>query len=174
MRFLRSSRGMTLLEVAVCVTILVMAGASLLAMVIGSVNGWSSGVSKDTMNSRATIAMQKLSSDIREARTATASEDEKTLSVTFPTLLTDPDTQEQSYHPSADDSVTRYYYVSDDGDLVREAGGDITVIGPQVSSADFGALGGTVTATLESSGQIGTAFSKQSVTGRISLRNFGN
>lgn len=173
MRFLRSSRGMTLLEVAVCVTILVMAGASLLAMVIGSVNGWSSGVSKDTMNSRATIAMQKLSSDIREARTATAL-DEKTLSVTFPTLLTDPDTQEQSYHPSADDSVTRYYYVSDDGDLVREAGGDITVIGPQVSSADFGALGGTVTATLESSGQIGTAFSKQSVTGRISLRNFGN
>ena len=173
MRFLRGSRGVTLIEVAVSIVILTMAGAALLAMLVGSVRGWSSGISKDTVNSRATVAMQKLANDIRDARTATASEDNHTLTVTFPVLLTDPETQEQSYHPSENDEVSRHYYVSS-GNLVRDAGGDITVIGRGVTSAEFGASGGTVTVTLESSEQVGTKVSTQQVTGRVSLRNFRN
>ena len=173
MRFLRGSRGVTLIEAAVSILILTMAGAALLAMLVGSVRGWSSGISKDTVNSRVTVAMQKLANEIRDGRSASGSEDKHVLRVTFPVLLTDPETQEQSYHPSADDVVHRYYYVSS-GNLIRYAGGHITVIGRGVTSAEFAASGGTVTVTLESSGQVGTAISKQQVTGRVSLRNFRN
>ncbi len=174
MKLLRNSRGMTLLEAAVCIAILVMAGAALFTMIVGSIRGWSSGVGKDTTNSQATLAMQRLSVDIRDARTATPSDDKKTLNVTFPSLITDPGTNEQVYHPGANDPVIRHYYVNDDGNLVRQAGDEITVIGPGVSSVEFGALGGTVSVKLTSSGQVGTASSEQVVRGRISLRNFGD
>jgi len=164
-------KGMTLIEMVVTVLILTMAAAAFLAMSISSLRGWSSGTSKETSNSQVTIATQKLANEIRDARTATVSTDKKTLTVTFPRLLTDPTTHEQIYDLSANDPTPRSYYISN-GNLVRNAGGQITILARGVTAAEFGASGGTVSITLTSSEQVGTYQSSDQVTSRITLRNY--
>ena len=171
MRIIRRQRGATLIEMVIGITILSLAGAALAAMMVHSLRGWSSGTSKEGAGTQATIAIQKIGNEIRDARTALASEDTHTLTVTFPRQLTDPTTHETIYDLSANDPATRSYYINS-GNLVRNIGGQVTIITRGVSSVQFGADGGSVTVTLVGSDHVGMYTSTLQVTGRIYLRNY--
>ena len=171
MKITKNRAGFTVLELVISTAILSMAGVALLGILTGSVNGWSRGTSKESANSHATIAMQKLSNDIRGARSAHVSEDGGTLRVTFPALIEDIGTNQKIYDLSADDPTPRYYYV-ERNTLFKYVGGQESIFGKGISSAQFGAAGGSVTIDIQSTEQVGTATSSQSVTGRVYLRNF--
>ncbi len=169
MRILRSSQGMTMVELLIASAILSMVGVVLVSMLAQSLTGWSSGTSRDTSVSQATIAIQKLSNDIRDGKSALVSNG--ALVVVFPVLIQDGTTGERIYDISGDNPTPRRYYVTG-GNLVRDVGGAISVIGRGVSAATFAAGGRTVTASLTSSEQVGKSISTQEVTGRIALRNY--
>lgn len=173
MRIIRRQRGMTLIEMVIGIAILSLACAALTAMTAHSLRGWRVGTGNDAANSRMTIALQKISYEVRDARRASASEDTKTLTVTFPSQLTDPTTEETVYDLSADNPATRSYYIRE-GDLVRNVGGQVTILARDVSSVAFGANGGSVTVTIVGTNPEVTSTSppEPSVTGRIYLRNY--
>lgn len=168
-RPIHSKSGMTLLEVMITAALLSMVGAALTATLIGSVRGWSSGVGKDYAASNVTIAMQKLSLEIRDGRSATVSSG--TLTVTFPRILTDGSTGEKVYDLSTGSTITRSYYISN-GNLVRNVGGTVSVLGRGITSATFGTTGGAVSVTLASNEQVGSYTATRSVVGKVSLRNY--
>ncbi len=171
MKITKNRAGFTVLELVVSTAIITMAGAALLGILLGSLNGWSSGTSKESANSHATVALQKLSNDIRGARSAQISADGSRLTVTFPALIEDAGTQQKIYDLSANDPTPRYYYVSN-SNLLKSEGGQVVIFGRGISSAQFGAAGGAVTINLQSTEQVGTVTSSQSVTGRVYLRNY--
>ena len=161
---------MTMVEIMVVTGLLTMVTVSFVAMLIHSLRGWSSGTSSETSTSKATIAIQRLANDIRDARSAVVSSG--VLTVTFPNSVVDPGTGERIYDLSSDDPVTRSYYVSG-GNLVRTVGGVTTILCRGVTTTTFHAWGGTVTiTTLTSTDQEGTYTSTQQITGNIALRNF--
>lgn len=162
-------RGMTLVEVVVASSVLTMITISLVAMLVHSLTGWSSGTSKDTAVTKVTVALQRLATDIRDGRSAQVVSGR--LVVTFPALMTDGSTGEQVYDLSTNDPVTRSYYVLN-GNLVRNRAGTIAIIERGISAATFGASGGTVTVTLTGADQEGTYSATRQITGRITLRNF--
>ncbi|MEN6357990.1 MAG: prepilin-type N-terminal cleavage/methylation domain-containing protein [Armatimonadota bacterium] len=170
---MRSNRGMTLIEVMITVALLSMVGTALTTMLIGSIRGWRSGVSRDDAVSEVTIAMQKLSMEIRDGRSASTNESNDVLTVTFPGTLTDGTTHESVYDLSIASSITRSYYISD-GNLVRNVGGTVSILGRGVTDATFGTTGGAVSAKLErrdkecqdSTGEY------PYVRGKINLRNY--
>lgn len=169
MKLLSARRGMTLVEVTVASGVLTLITISLVAMLVHSLKGWSSGTSKDTAVTKVTVALQRLATDIRDGRSAQVVSGR--LVVTFPATITDGSTGERVYDLSANDAVTRSYYVLN-GNLVRNRGGTIAIIERGVSAATFGASGGTVTVTLTGSDREGTYSAARQVTGRITLRNF--
>lgn len=174
---IRNKQGMTLFEVVIAMLIASVISTVLAAVLTQSIKSWSSGASKEAANSSATIALQKLSYDIRNARSATATS--STLTVVFPLLRTDPYTGEQVYDQSADDPAVYTYYVdSSTNCLMKSVNGTTTVFARNITSAVFGALGGRVTVTLTSKQQLGYSSTAQQdndcqqITGYISLRNY--
>lgn len=160
---------MTLVELMVSMSIISMAGVALVALLSHSLSAWSAGSSNEAATSSATIALQKLSNEIRDGKAAVGSSG--TLTVTFPRLITDPLTNESVYDSSASDPVTRSYYISN-GNLVRKMGTNVVILARGISSATFGADGGIVSVTLIGDQHIGSSASTYQVTGRISLRNY--
>lgn len=169
MKFLRRKNGITLIEMVISTFILCIASLALGGLLIHAVRGWCSGTSHDYATGSATLALQKLCYDIRDARSATITSG--TLVVTFPGKLIDQGTGEEIYDSSGSTSTTRSYYISG-GKLMRLVNGTTSVLAQGISSATFGASGGSVNVTLTATDQVGTSSSNQQVSGRISLRNF--
>lgn len=165
----RGFRGFSLVEMLIAVAVISMASVVLVSLITGALTGWSSGTSKDTASSNATLAMQRLANEIRDGRIAYAYSN--TLVVYFPMSITDEATGMVTYDKSASDPVPRIYYVAD-GNLVRSVQGVTSVVARGISSATFGASGGMVSITLVSSEQVGHSQSQCQVTGRVTLRNF--
>lgn len=172
MHLLRNSRGMTLLEILVSLGILSLAGASLVAVLGSSMEGWSSGTSSDEATSQATLALQRLSNEIRDGRLAQISSG--ALVVTFPRSIADPGTGLVTYDKSTDDPNPRTYYVSGDGNLMRSYQGVTTVLFRGISAAQFvpTPTGDSVRVTLTGHQKVGKSDREHEVTGRIALRNF--
>lgn len=166
-----NKRGMTAVEMLISVAVLSVIGTALVAILAHSITGFSSGVSHEASISQATIALQKLANEIREAKSATVSGE--ALVVTFPLAVEDPSTGERIYDISANDPVTRSYYVSN-GNLVRSVNGTVSIVARGISSATFATSGRDVYITLTSSEQVGRKAASAQVTGRIALRNFKN
>ncbi|MGQ9580010.1 MAG: hypothetical protein ACUVT8_03585 [Armatimonadota bacterium] len=133
--------------------------------------GFSSGVSHEVSISQATIALQKLANEIREAKSAAVLGE--ALVVTFTLEVEDPSTGESVHDISANDPTTRTYYVSN-GNLVRSVNGVVSVLARGISSATFATSGRSVYVTLTSSEQVGRKTASAQETGRIALRNFRN
>ncbi|MCE5199605.1 MAG: prepilin-type N-terminal cleavage/methylation domain-containing protein [Armatimonadota bacterium] len=173
MSYSHNKKGFTLIEVMITVSLLSLVGISLMALLVSSLRGWSSGTSGEAATSSATVAVQKLSIDIRDGRSATINNG--TLIITFPKKITDTSTHETIYDLSANDPVTRNYYISD-GNLMRNVGGVITTmmrgVDAPTSEPAFGAGGGTVSINLVGKDQVGTKTSTLRVSARVSLRNY--
>ena len=173
MRPLGNNRGMTLLEIVVAMGILTLLGVGLLTILMQSLRGWAGGAGNEAANSTATTALNRLTYDIREARSAVVSSGQ--LIVTFPAVLTDPDTNEQIYDSTLNNPVPRSYYVTG-GNLVRNVGGTISILRQGVSSATFVAAANSaansVEITLVSTQQLGASVCTQQATGCVTFRNY--
>jgi len=169
---LRGRKGMTLVETVLAMVIMCMIGAGLVTTLVQSLRGWSSGAGDEAANSAATIAVQKLAYDIRDARKATAANNQ--LTVTFPLKVTDSITNETVYDPVANDPVTRTYYVNASGNLVRVVNGVTTVLAKNLSPTQCILTGsnGIADVIMVSVRQVGMKSCTQQAKARISLRNF--
>ncbi|MCL5104042.1 MAG: prepilin-type N-terminal cleavage/methylation domain-containing protein [Armatimonadetes bacterium] len=169
MKIMRRKKGFTIIEMLISSIILALVCVGVGALISHAARGWSSGTSSDYATTSATLALQKLCYEIRDARSATVSSG--TLTVTFPNKLVDTGTGEVIYDSSSSSATTRSYYLSN-GKLMRQVGGVASVFADCISSVTFGASGGSVNVTLTADEQVGMSTSEKQVTGKISLRNF--
>jgi len=161
---------MTLAEVIVAMGVLALVGACLMSVLMQGLRGWSSGAGDEAANSIATTALQRLAYDIREARTATTNGSQ--LTVTFPLTITDPTTKQTAYDPTLNDPVARTYYVDNNGNLVRNAGGVITILRRGVTSVTFAAAANSVEITVTATQRLGTSDRTGQAKGRVTFRNY--
>lgn len=169
MRLLTRKSGFTLLEVLISIGVLTLVGVTMVSVVAQCLNVFSQSESNAAAVNSATIAIQRLSNDIRDGRSAIVSGG--TLTVYYPKKITDTTTKESMYDLSAQDPVSRSYYLSQ-GKLLRNINGQISTVAKDISSITFGASGGTVSITINTTSQIGRETSSQQVVGRITLRNY--
>jgi len=173
MRIKIRGKGFTVIEMVISTMILCVATLALAGLLITAFRGWSSGTDQEAIAGGTTIAMQKLGMDIRDGVSASTGtvNGVPTLTVTFPATMTDATTHETVYDYSGAGTTTRSYYILN-GNLVRSAGGVVSTIGRGVTSATFGASGGSVTITLQTAQQVGTSVRSLQITGQVRLRNF--
>lgn len=160
------------------IVFIAMLSTALVSLLLHSMEGWASGTGQADVTSSATIALQKLSNDIRDAKSATITTTNTfndTLTVTFPGTITDPNTGEHIYDLNSANTTTRTYYIWN-GELVRSAGGNITTLARYVPlvrfDRDYKMAGLVIAVTLTGQEKVGTCTSKRQVTGRIALRNY--
>lgn len=183
MRLVRSKKGMTLIEAGFAITITSMIGVALLAMLSQSLVGWHEGTAQNTATNAATIAAQKLISEIRDGKSA--SFNAGVLTVVFPKKVTNPVSGEAIYDISMSDPVPSYFYIAN-GNLMKRVG----ILGTPVilergvvwktDNADLmGADNGEVNFTLLSKPEVGSVAredykkpSEQEVIMRVTLRNY--
>lgn len=170
-------RGFTLVEMAISITILTLATMAIATMLIFGMRGYSTGTTSDSVTDYTTIALQKLSTDVRDGCSASdsggSSTSSNTLTVTFPALLTDSTTGQKYYDLSSSNKSTRTYYISN-GNLVRKTSTSVTVIGKGVGWAHFYASSGSITVDLSATQNSGPKTVTLQVNQRISLRNYQN
>ncbi len=165
---MRNNKGVTVVEALISVSVVSLIGTALVALLVHSLAGFGSGASQEASISQATIALQKLANDIREAKSATVSGG--VLTVTFPLRIQNPATGEYIYDLTGESPTTQRYYVSN-GNLVRNVGGNTSILARGITSATFAASAREVYATLTSEEQVGKGKASTVVTGRIALRN---
>ena len=171
MKIARNNLGMTVVEMMLSMFVIALLSLGLFSMLMHGLRGWSKGAGTEAAGGAAAIALQRFSNDIRDARSATVSGSE--LIVTFPRTNTDPFTNEEAYDAAANDPITRSYYVSDNGNLVRKVGTDIKVLARNVSDeTTIYASGNGVQVTIVSKQQLGPTECRQEATGHITLRNY--
>lgn len=167
----RNNRGMTAVEALISLSVASAVGVALAAILSLSMSGFGSGTSKEASVNSATIALQKLANEIRDAKSATVSGG--VLTVTFPLKVQDPTTGEYVYDLSANDPVARSYYVNN-GNLVRNVAGRISIVARGIVSVTFATSGRDVQITLRSEEQVGRQSASEEVAGRVALRNVKN
>lgn len=169
MNLLRNSKGFTAIEIVISTVIISMIAAVLVALINQSITGYCFGTSQETATNAATIGLQKLSSEIRDGKTASVVNGQ--LVVYFPVLRTDEGTGESIYDVTSIDSTPRIYYTHN-GDLVRSVGGTVSTVMRGVGSAEFVVSLNRVDITLDASSQCGTRTSSQEAEGYVTLRNY--
>lgn len=173
MRIKNRNKGFTLIELSISTMILCVAALALAGLLIQGVRGWTSGTNQEAISSGTTLAMQRLSTEIRDGVTATVGtvSGHTALIVTFPATITDTATQETIYDLSGAGTSSRSYYILN-GNLVRNVGGAVSTVEKGVTYASFYVSGGLVTLTLKSTGQVGTSVKSLQITGQVRLRNY--
>lgn len=169
MRLRSNKLGMTAIELVLSMSILSLLGIGLLTMLMQGLRGWGNGAGNEVANGAATVALQRLTYEIRDGRTATVSNSR--LTVVFPLVLTDPVSHETNYDAFANNPTARSYYVSN-GDLVRSVGGVVSVLARRVTSVAFIVSANAVDITVVSTQQMGSAPCTQQAKGRLTLRNY--
>ncbi|MDH7602157.1 MAG: hypothetical protein QHI38_08415 [Armatimonadota bacterium] len=168
MTAVRNNKGITAVEALISVFVTSLVGAALAALLVHSLSGFGSGSSHEASTSQATIALQKLAAEVREAKSATVSGG--VLTVTFPLKVQNPATGEYIYDLTGDSPTPRSYYVSN-GNLVKNVGGTVSVLARGIKSATFAVSARVIYVTLTSEDQVGRSKASEVVTGRIALRN---
>jgi len=123
------------------------------------------------MTNNITIAIQKLSMEVRDGTFASTTSTNDILTVKYPSIMTDPSSSEKFFDTTTSSTITKRYYVSN-GNLVRDSGSSVSIIGKGITSATFGSTGGRVTVTLGSQEQCRTSNDPKQITGVIGLRNY--
>lgn len=143
---LKSNKGFTAVETVISISIFALTGLVLLALLNRSVGCWSDGYGEAFAESGATVAVQKISKDIRDGYLAswTAS----TLTVRIPIKTTD---SEKLYVPGAL-GQTRTYYLQKatgeaTGNLIRSVGENRTILASRVKTLDFRDMKGATSGT---------------------------
>lgn len=166
----RRDAGFTLLEMLVSMAVLTMLGGAFVAIIIHTIQGWSSGTSRAIADSAAFVAVAKLSADVRVGTAASVVSGE--LRVTVPPLVTDAN-GEKYYDPSS--TCTTYRYYLSGGSIYRQIGSaTATVFARDVSAVTFSVAGDLVSVAVTGSNRTGMSQSQRESSAHIVLRNFGS
>jgi prepilin-type N-terminal cleavage/methylation domain-containing protein len=170
----RSSKGFTLIETLIAMSILCMIGVTFVALIMGSLRGWSSGAGQSYADTYATLAIQKLTQDIRVGMSAYVNSSNQ-LVVSIPPIVTDAN-GEKHYDTNSTPTIYTYYFYN--GNLRRQIGSNSSTVfakGISTDSGDnnsFSVTGGVVTVNIVTQEQVGTKKSKRCTTTKIVLRNY--
>lgn len=172
-KILKNRSGYTVTELMIAIVIGSMISLAMGSLLIHTLGAWSRGTSGIDSSSSLSNTFQKLTFQIRNGRLASIETGPK-LKVIFPLRVHDNTTGEDIYDLSANDPNPVYFYLYN-GNLVKSygsVGSNPQIIAKEVTSATFGAQGGTVSINLSIRRNLGNkAVTNQDIC-RISLRNY--
>jgi type II secretory pathway pseudopilin PulG len=164
-----NSKGFTLIETVITTSLSTMILICMMSILMASIYGWSKGIARNTSTETATVAAQRLCNDIRDGKSASVSGG--TLTVLFPTMITDSTTGESMYNLSSTYMVPRSYLLINTN-LIRRVGETDTVIARNINRITFSVQGPSVSAVLRSADQSGRYTSTEEVSSKVLLRNY--
>lgn len=158
-------RGVTLAEVVVAAFVFLLMLSGLVGMGISALNQWSFGSSKVMADNDAVLAMQLLSSEIRNGIRASTDTSGGTLSVVLPAANSVGD-----YDRFTEGVTVRYYVLN--GKLMRQQGvATAAVLARKINSVKFAVNGAQVEVQTNSRQQYGTKIGDTTLKTQITLRN---
>lgn len=163
----KTRRGFNLVELIIASGILSFILAGLVATGIASSTQWAISKTKTSADNDASLALQRLTEEIRAGIKATVSSDSKSLSVVMPAVNSAGDYDRYT------NGATWTFYQSN-GKLYRKIGtGTATRLGSNITGVSFSLGAGTaqVIATVTSRQTQGSRYGETSYTTTISLRN---
>lgn len=164
-----NSKGYTLIETVTATGLVTMITLCLLSILIYSMNGWSHGVTTNTSSETVSMAMQRLSNEVRDGKSASVSG--SILTVTYPAKVTDQTTGDTIYDLSSTANTTKSFLLSS-SKLIERVGTTDRVIARNIDQASFSVAGGSVAATLRGFDTAGRKTATQQINTRITLRNY--
>lgn len=169
-KFLKNRSGYTVTELMIAIVIGSLISLTMGSLLIHTLGAWSRGTSGIDSSSSLSNTFQKLTFQIRNGRLASIESGPK-LKIIYPLRVHDNTTGEDIYDLSANDPTPIYFYISN-GNLVKSSGSNVQIVAKEVTSATFGAQGGTVSINLSLRRNLGNkAVTNQGVC-RVSLRNY--
>jgi type II secretory pathway pseudopilin PulG len=169
---LRRRNGFTIIEAVVTMSILAAVGVTVMALIVSSIKGWSSGTSGVNADSALDQALHKFYQDIRVGCSAYVSNGE--LYVTVPARVTDA--YGESYYDRSVGTTVYKYYVQDKI-LYRKIGDNAAKVFARDITEDiqFEVVGDTVAITsVTGNSQVGMSTSEEVGCAKIVMRNFGS
>ncbi len=170
MMFKRLSKnsGFTAVEIVITAVLIAMIGTAAGALIVHSLRGYSQGASKTSSDGAAFTAVQRISSDLQVATSASVSNGQ--LTATIPPTTTDA--QGNVYYDLEGTSVNYRYYLSS-GVLYRQVGsGNPEVLARDISSVVFSVTGKLVTIVVNADSQVGSVKSPVQCTASVVMRNY--
>ena len=164
---MRGRRGFNLVEVIIAAGILTFILAGIIATGIASSTQWAISKTKTSADNDASLALQRLTEEVRAGIKASVSSDSKTLTITMPAVNSAGD-----YDRYTNGAIWSFY--ASNGKLYRKIGtGTATRLGNNITGASFALGAGTaqVVATVTSRQYQGSRYGETSYTTTISLRN---
>lgn len=160
----KTRRGITVAETITAGALFVLLLAGLIALNSGAASAWSIGSSQMMADNNASLALQKLTTEIRDGESASVDATGTRLTVTFPSVTADGD------YDRGGTGNTLVYSLSGTS-LTRQQGTANAVLCRNVNSVQFAVSGGQVQVTLTSRQQNGTQARLTTLTSPVSLRN---
>ena len=157
-------RGITVAETITAGALFVLLLAGLVSLNSGAAAAWSIGSSQMMADNNASLALQKLTTEIRDGQSASVDTTGTRLTVTFPAITADGD------YDRSGAGNTIVYFLSGTS-LTRQQGTASAVLCKNVNSVQFAVSGGQVQVTLTSRQQNGTQARLTTLTSPVSLRN---
>ncbi len=160
-------RGFNLVEVVIAAGLMLFVLAGIIATGIASTTQWAVSKTKTSADNDASLALQRLTEEVRTGIKATVSSDSKTLTITMPAVNSAGD-----YDRYTNGASWQFY--QSNGNLYRKIGtGTAVRLGKNITSVSFALGSGTaqVIATVTSRQTQGNRYGETSYTTTISLRN---
>ena len=160
-------RGFNLVEIIIASGMMIFILAGLVATGVASGNQWAINKTKTSADNDASLALQRLTEEVRAGIKASVSSDSKTLTVTMPAVNSAGDYDRYT------NGATWTFYVSNKK-LYRKIGtGTAVRLGKNITGISFALGAGTaqVIATVTSRQTQGSRYGLTSYTSTISLRN---
>jgi len=163
----RRASGFTLIELMVGVSIGAIVCGVLVSLIMQCLSGWQSGTGAACAETEGDVALGKLLTEIRDAKSASVNAG--VLTVVFPLLYQDAGSGE-SYYQNEVDGEARQYYLSN-GILQRRVNSHVTPVARNVSAVSFSVSGHVVTLAITTRESVGSSCTTRSFSGRVVLRN---
>lgn len=162
---LRTRRGATLIEILVVSALFLTLLSSLLTMGMTATTGYSANSSKMMADDNASLALQRMTQEIRSGLRVTVDANAEGVTVVMPRVNSEGD-----YDRFSDGIQVRYYL--EGGRLYRKQGlGTPTIAGRNVSAARFSMEGTQLDIELTCSQKIGTRQGTTTLATEVTLRN---
>lgn len=160
-------RGFNLVEVIIAAGIMMFILAGVIATGIASTTQWAVNKTKTSADNDASLALQRLTEEVRTGIKAAVSSDSKTLTITMPAVNSAGDYDRYTNGAS-------WSFYQSNGSLFRKIGtGTAVQLGKNITGATFALGSGSaqVVATITSRQTQGTRYGETSYVTTISLRN---
>lgn len=161
---LKHRRGVSITEVVIASFVFLIMLGGLVGMSVNALSQWSFGSSKVMADNDAVVALQRLSTEIRNGTRASVASGDGVLTLVLPVI------NGQGDYDRFNEGDTVYYYASD-GRLWRYANGTATILANKINWVSFAVNGAQVRIRTNSRQQYGTKYGDTTLTTQVTLRN---